>query len=183
MIFLKKFLNYYYLFIFVFFFNEFTLSYFDKTPPLSESSILSIRKIQLIAIILFLYFRYIYFNKELNFINVKILLFIKKISFALLIIIFCDVILKFVGFGLKKHWFEENEIRYNSPYDVFSNKPNTLDHNELGFRGPKLKENLDKDTISIAFLGIYWIYWYTLYPVISNSNDNIKNVVNFSVNS
>ena len=188
MIFLKKFLNYYYLFIFVFFFNEFTLSYFDKTPPLSESSILSIRKIQLIAIILFLYFRYIYFNKELNFINVKILLFIKKISFVLLIIIFCDVILKFVGFGLKKHWFEENEIRYNSPYDVFSNKPNTLDHNELGFRGPKLKENLDKDTISIAFLG--GSTGYTGTPPIpellsKQLNDlNIKNVVyNFSVNS
>ena len=38
--------------------------------------------------------------------------------------------LGFVGIGIDKHWYDEDEIRYETPYDMFSNMPNINDHNK-----------------------------------------------------
>ena len=185
---LNKNLNLYFLLFFLFLFNEFTLSYFDKSPPLSEESIISIRRIQLVIITFILYLRFIVLNIALKFIHLKIIFFLKKISFVIFIIVFIDITIKFIGFGINKHWFDENEIRFNSPYDMFSNKPNVLDHNELGFRGPSLNSQLNDDVLSIAFLGGSTGYTGTppIPELLSNKLKklNIKNIVyNFSVNS
>ena len=71
---------------------------------------------------------------------------------------------------------------------MFSNKPDVLDHNEFGFRGPSFDRNIDKNTLSIAFLGCSTGYTGTppIPEMLSNhlSNSGIKNIVyNFSVNS
>ena len=43
--------------------------------------------------------------------------------------------------------------RYVYPYDMFRSKPNVLDHNSNGFRGPEL-ENFNSDKIfKIGFGG------------------------------
>ena len=188
MFYLKKLFNFYSLFFFLLIFNEITLSYFDKTPPLSDIAVTSIRKIQFFVILIFIYVKLIYLNQNLKFIHFKIFIYLKKISFFLVLFIIFDISLKFLGFGLNKHWFDEDEIRFNSPYDMFSNKPNVLDHNEFGFRGPKLVEELNPNLISIAFLG--GSTGYTGTPPIPDllsrklNELNIKNVVyNFSVNS
>ena len=188
MVFFKKLSNFYILLFFLLIFNEITLSYLDKTPPLSDFAVKSIRRIQFFVILIFVYTKFIYLNQNFKFIHLKILKYLKKISYLLVLFIIFDISLKFLGFGLDKHWFDENEIRFNSPYDMFSNKPNVLDHNEFGFRGPKLIEELNSDIISIAFMG--GSTGYTGTPPIPEllskklNELNIKNVVyNFSVNS
>ena len=188
MVFFKKLFNFYILLFFLLIFNEITLSYLDKTPPLSDFAVTSIRRIQFFVILIFVYTKIIYLNQNFKFIHFKILKYLKKISYLLVLFIIFDISLKFLGFGLDKHWFDENEIRFNSPYDMFSNKPNVLDHNEFGFRGPKLIEELNSDIISIAFMG--GSTGYTGTPPIPEllskklNELNIKNVVyNFSVNS
>ena len=188
MVFFKKLFNFYILLFFLLIFNEITLSYLDKTPPLSDFAVTSIRRIQFFVILIFVYTKIIYLNQNFKFIHLKILKYLKKISYLLVLFIIFDISLKFLGFGLDKHWFDENEIRFNSPYDMFSNKPNVLDHNEFGFRGPKLIEELNSDIISIAFMG--GSTGYTGTPPIPEllskklNELNIKNVVyNFSVNS
>ena len=188
MVFFKKLFNFYILLFFLLIFNEITLSYLDKTPPLSDFAVTSIRRIQFFVILIFIYTKIIYLNQNFKFIHLKILKYLKKISYLLVLFIIFDISLKFLGFGLDKHWFDENEIRFNSPYDMFSNKPNVLDHNEFGFRGPKLIEELNSDIISIAFMG--GSTGYTGTPPIPEllskklNELNIKNVVyNFSVNS
>ena len=186
-VFLKIF-NYYLLFFLLLFFNEFTLSFFDKTPPLSNDAITSIRKINFFIIVLFFYIKFIYLNDNFNFIKIKFIFYFKKVFVLLLFLIFFDVILKFIGFGLNKHWFDEDIIRFNTPYDMFSNKPNFLDHNNLGFRGPLLKKNVDSNIITIAFMG--GSTGYTGTPPIPEllskylKNYGVENIVyNFSVNS
>ena len=185
---LKLFSNYYLLILTLLIFNEFTLAYFDKTPPLSVDSLSSIRKLDFFILIFFFYIKFFYLNKKFNFINRNIFNFFKKISFIFFLIISFDVILKFIGFGINKHWYDEKNIRYNTPYDMFSNKPNVLDHNVLGFRGPNLNEKIDKNTLSIAFLG--GSTGYTGTPPIPEllskylNNSGVKNIIyNFSVNS
>ncbi len=186
--FFLRFLNYYLLVLFLLLFNEFTLAYIDQSPPLSNEAITSIRRINLFVVIIFFYLKFIYINKNLDFINRKIIIFFKKISILFIFVIVFDVFLKFFGFGLDKHWFDEDEIRFNTPYDMFSNKPNVLDHNSLGFRGPLLKKNVDKNTLTIAFMG--GSTGYTGTPPIPEllsknlSKKGFKNIVyNFSVNS
>jgi len=186
--FFLKFLNYYLLLLFVLIFNEFTLVYFDKTPPLSEEAITSIRRIIFFVVIIFFYFKLIYLNNNLDFINRKISILLRRISIFLFSFILFDSSLKFFGFGLDKHWFEEDKIRFNTPYDMFSNKPNVLDHNNLGFRGPLLKKNVNKNTLTVAFLG--GSTGYTGIPPIPELlskylyKEGLKNIVyNFSVNS
>ena len=186
--FFLRFLNYYLLVLFLLLFNEFTLAYIDQSPPLSNEAITSIRRINFFVVIIFFYLKFIYINKNLDFINRKIIIFFKKISILFIFVIVFDVFLKFFGFGLDKHWFDEDEIRFNTPYDMFSNKPNVLDHNSLGFRGPLLKKNVDKNTLTIAFMG--GSTGYTGTPPIPEllsknlSKKGFKNIVyNFSVNS
>tara|TARA_B110000027_G_scaffold87582_1_gene92865 strand:- start:736 stop:1905 length:1170 start_codon:yes stop_codon:yes gene_type:complete len=183
-----KFFNYYLLILFLVTFNEFTIVYFDKTPPLSSETLAAIRKINFFILILFFYIRSICQNDKFFFLNAKIFLFFKRISFVFFLIITFDVFLKFIGFGIDKHWYDENDIRFNSPYDMFSNKPDILDHNNYGFRGPSLDTRINNNTLTVAFLG--GSTGYTGSPPIPEllsqhlSNNGIENVVyNFSVNS
>lgn len=186
-LFLKCF-NYYFLLLILVVFNEFTLAYLDKTPPLSSDTLTYIRRIDITLIIVFFYIKLIHLNDDLNFVSKKIFIFLKKISIFVLLFIFFDGLLKFFGFGLNKHWFNEDIIRFNSPYDMFSNKPNMLDHNKLGFRGPLLKKNVNKNILTLAFMG--GSTGYTGTPPIPEllskylSESGVQNIVyNFSVNS
>ena len=176
------------LFLFLLFFNEFVLENFDKTPPLSDRALSMIRKINLLSITLSLYILLHLNFSFMQFINKKIFSFIKSLSFILILIIFLDSTLKFIGFGINKHWYDELNIRYPSTYDMFSNEPLVMDHNKLGFRGPLLSKTLQKSKISIAFLG--GSTGYTGNPPIPEiistmlTKNDINNVVyNFSSNS
>ena len=176
------------LFLSLILFNEFTLAYFDKTPPLSVETLSIIRKINFFILIIFFYIKYFYLNNKLNFINKKIFNIVKKISFVLFILVTIDIFFKYIGFGINSHWYDEENIRFNSPYDMFSNKPNVLDHNSLGFRGPNLNKDINENILSIAFLG--GSTGYTGTPPIPEllgkylSNSGVDNIVyNFSVNS
>ena len=176
------------LFLSLILFNEFTLAYFDKTPPLSIEALSIIRKINFFILIIFFYIKYFYLNNKLNFINKKIFNIVKKISFVLFILVTIDIFFKYIGFGINSHWYDEENIRFNSPYDMFSNKPNVLDHNTLGFRGPNLNKDINENILSIAFLG--GSTGYTGTPPIPEllgkylSNSGVDNIVyNFSVNS
>ena len=169
-------------------FNEFTLTYFDKTPPLSVETLSIIRKTNFFILIIFFYIKYFYLNNKLNFINKKIFNIVKKISFVLFILVAIDIFFKYIGFGINSHWYDEENIRFNSPYDMFSNKPNVLDHNTLGFRGPNLNKDINENILSIAFLG--GSTGYTGAPPIPEllgkylNNNGVNNIVyNFSVNS
>ena len=176
------------LLFFLLFFNEFVLENFDKTPPLSDRALSMIRKINLLSIIFSLYIL-LYLNTFfLKLLNKKIISAIRSLSFFLILIIFLDVILKFIGFGLDKHWYDEWNIRYPSTYDMFSNQPLVMDHNKLGFRGPLLSNEVQKDKVSIAFMG--GSTGYTGNPPIPEminamlTKNGINNVVyNFSSNS
>ena len=139
-------------------------------------------------LIFFLYIKHFYLNDKFNFINKKLFYFFKKISFIFFIIVILDIFLKFIGFGINKHWYDEGDIRFNTPYDMFSNKPKILDHNIFGFRGPSLDKIIDKETLSIAFLG--GSTGYTGTPPIPEmlseylNMNGVKNIIyNFSVNS
>jgi hypothetical protein len=185
---LTSLINYYLLFIILLFFNEFTLVYFDKTPPLSNEAVSSIRKINYFMLILFFYIKYFYLNNKFFFINKKIFSFFKKLSFILFIIISFDIFLKFIGLGINKHWYDEEDIRFNTPYDMFSNKPDILDHNTFGFRGPNLNKNIDKNTLTIAFMGGSTGYTGTppIPKILSDylTDSGVENIIyNFSVNS
>ena len=185
---LKILFNYYLLFLSLVLFNEFTLAYFDKTPPLSVETLSTIRKINFFILIIFFYIKYFYLNDKFNFINKKIFKVFKNISFVFFLLISVDIFFKYIGFGINSHWYDEENIRFNSPYDMFSNKPNVLDHNNLGFRGPNLNKNISENTLSVAFLG--GSTGYTGTPPIPEllgkylRNSGVDNIVyNFSVNS
>ena len=185
---LIKFFNYYLLVLSLLIFNEYTLAFFDKSPPLSIEALSSIRKINFFILFFFFYIKYFCLSNKFSFINKKLFFVFKKISLICFVIIFIDVFLKFIGFGIKTHWYDEENIRFNSPYDMFSNKPNILDHNDFGFRGPSLNKKIDKNTLSIAFLG--GSTGYTGTPPIPEllsshlTKSGIKNIIyNFSVNS
>jgi hypothetical protein len=139
-------------------------------------------------LIFFFYIKYFYLNDKFNFINEKLFIFFKRTSYVLFILIIFDIFLKFVGLGINKHWYDESNIRFNSPYDMFSNKPGILDHNKFGFRGPNLSTEISGDTLSIAFLGGSTGYTGTppIPELLSNNltNSGVKNIIyNFSVNS
>jgi len=155
---------------------------------LSDRALSMIRKINLLSITLSLYILLHLNFSFMQFINKKIFSFIKSLSFILILIIFLDSTLKFIGFGINKHWYNELNIRYPSTYDMFSNEPLVMDHNKLGFRGPLLSKTLQKSKISIAFLG--GSTGYTGNPPIPEiistmlTKNDINNVVyNFSSNS
>jgi len=73
--------------------------------------------------------------------------------FLLVTVIACDVLLfnKLIGFGYPSHYDEEVE-RHPAAYVGFTGKPFARDHNELGFRGPSLKEAAAND-LKVAFFG------------------------------
>ena len=176
------------LLFFLLFFNEFVLENFNKTSQLGDGALSMIRKVNFLSIIFSLYIL-LYLNTSFfKLINKKFINSIKSLSFFLILIFFLDITLKFIGFGLDRHWYDELNIRYPSTYDMFSNQPLVMDHNELGFRGPLLSNKIQKDKISIAFMG--GSTGYNGNPPIPElissllTKNDINNVVyNFSSNS
>lgn len=79
--------------------------------------------------------------------------FIYMLYLIILTIVF-DVIVfnMFLGYGYPRHYEEKNFYRYPSPYVMFLGKPNAIDHNENGFRGPSFKIS-DENDLKIAFFG------------------------------
>ena len=69
---------------------------------------------------------------------------------SLLVVIALDLGLNFLGFGYPSHYTEEKILRYPTPMDSFSGKPNEMGHNEFGFRG-KFENKINY--LSIAFFG------------------------------
>ena len=147
-----KFTNKYFLLISVLFliiFNEFVLVYFDTTPPLSEISLKKIRFLNFVFVITAFFGKFIFTNIP------KFILKFKKIFPiyilpSLLVVIILDLGLNFLGFGYPSHYIEEKILRYPTPIDSFSGKPNERDHNEFGFRG-KFENKINY--LSIAFFG------------------------------
>lgn len=84
----------------------------------------------------------------------KVVAIINYIIFLIVFIVLSDVILFriILDYGYPRHYEEENFFRYPAPYIEFTGKPNSLDHNEFGFRGPSFKES-DPDDLKIAFWG------------------------------
>ncbi len=148
-------------FIILILLNEFTLVYLDNNPPLSETSIFRIRIFNFLILLLPFYFRLI--KNIFSFLKINIFLdkfivfsnFILKIIFPTFItIILFDIFLGLIGYGYDSHYRQENIERFPSPYDSFSGKPDSSNHNEFGFRGNFAKKNqLNSEDISIAFFG------------------------------
>ena len=129
--------------------NEYTLAYFDTSPPLSKSTINKIRffdfLVAVFSITSSLLLRYSVF------LITKISLLIKQFVLpTLILILLLDVVLGIIGFGYPSHYDEENIERYPSPADTFRGKPNVKDHNEYGFRGNFNNSSLE---YSVAIFG------------------------------
>ena len=148
-------------FIILILFNEFTLVYLDNNPPLSETALFNIRIFNLLILLLPAYFRLM--QNIFSFLKINIFLdkfivffnFILKITFPTFItIILFDIFLSSIGYGYDSHYKQENIERFPSPYDSFSGKPDSNQHNEFGFRGNFVTNNqLNLGDISIAFFG------------------------------
>ena len=109
----------------------------------------------------------LYHIRYFNFINILLLVLvyfyyedflklslIKKGLFCFLFLITIDFISGFVGFGYKFEDRYKSEIyRKPSPYEMFSGKPNILEHNEFGFRGISPNQKFSEDKLIIAFFG------------------------------
>ena len=113
--------------------NEFTISFLDQTPPLSDSSVSIIRTLDLLLL-------GIAFHKKISaltlpFINKSSHILISIVFPSLLAVVILDIILSTWGFGYPKSYAQENIQRFPSPYDSFRGKPRVDDHNEFGFRG------------------------------------------------
>lgn len=119
---------------FVFLINEFTLIFFDDTPPLSESAVFKIRLFNFCIIIFACSFKLIIpiIFKFLNFTYFFIINYLLNIFIAIIIL---DLTLRLFGFGYPSHYNQENIERFPSPYDTFTGRPLVRDHNEFGFRG------------------------------------------------
>ena len=147
--------------VIVFLFNEFTLVYFDKNPPLAPLILISIRIFDILILLLGLFsvfydlsvFTSIIKTVQTGFIS-KFSKFLSLIFYYLMVLIFLDVMIGYAGFGYQRKFDEEHFYRVPSPYDYFNGKSNVLDHNEFGFRGKFLEKNkLENNTVSIAFFG------------------------------
>ena len=135
--------------IFLIVFNEFTLVYLDSSPPLSDKALSIIRSFNFIFLV-FSFAGKFFLQKFSPFISKISRLFMTFIFPSLLAIILFDIFLKFMGFGYPSHYEQENILRYPSPGDNFSGKPNSADHNKYGFRGTFEQ---DESSFSIAMFG------------------------------
>ena len=115
----------------------------------------------------------------------KIKIFINIFVIIILFLIIGDIFFKIKGHGYNDEFNESQLERYVYPYDMFRSKPNVLDHNSHGFRGPILEDYENKKIIKIGFFGGSTGYFGN--PTIPNliqknlKKNGIENVVfNFS---
>ena len=129
-------------------FNEFTLQFFDKNPPISDSMLLKIRAfdvgIFLIACTANL------LVQSIAYLQAASRFFILYVMPTVLAIILLDVSLGVIGFGYPSHYEQENIERFPNPSDTFRGKPNARDHNEFGFRG---KFSGSSESYNVAIFG------------------------------
>jgi len=127
--------------------NEFTLSFLDNNPPLSESTLDAIRKFDLFVLIVALLYKQIFLIalRLLKIVSNFLIHYFIPIFIAIFIL---DIILGLIGIGYPSDFNQENIKRFPSPSDSFRGKPNVADHNHFGFRGD-FKEDSRKFNIAI----------------------------------
>ena len=87
---------------------------------------------------------------------INIIIFKIKIKFKskIFLIFFLVVLLDYSGnyfnVGYKFNTDKETNVRYKTPYDMFRGRPNILNNNKFGFKGPT-PNNLENNIIKIAF--------------------------------
>ena len=101
-------------------------------------------------------------SKNLNsFIN-KFSIFTTYAFIIFLSYIFIDlVVFKFLGHGYTSDYKQEYIYRAPSPYDMFSGRSKSLDHNSDGFRGKEFKMANDKQLSAFK----YEVIWYAMDTV------------------
>ena len=135
--------------VIVIFLNEFTLKFFDKSPPLSDSITYQIRVFDSIVILFGLTAKRLLIYYVVAFRRLSI--FVSKyILPSLLTVLVLDAALSIFDFGYPSHYQQENFERYPNPSDSFRGKPNVLDHNEFGFRGNFAESG---ETFNVAIFG------------------------------
>ena len=84
----------------------------------------------------------------------KIISYVKYAVFLTVVFAVSDVVIlnHLFGYGYPRDYKEENLFRYPAPYVTFTGRPNSLDHNEFGFRGKSLKD-AKPDDFKVAFFG------------------------------
>ena len=83
----------------------------------------------------------------------KIKVFFNVLFIIILFLIVGDVFFKLKGHGYNNEFNESHLERYVYPYDMFRSKPNVLDHNSNGFRGPELESFNSDKILKIGFFG------------------------------
>ena len=119
-------------FLILLMFNEFTLVVLDENPPLSDSAVQSIRILDFLIIMLFQTRIRLYLLTILKTTTRFSTTFILPVLIAVLAL---DFGLGLIGFGYPQHYEQENIERFPNPSDSFRGKPNVRDHNSFGFRG------------------------------------------------
>ena len=84
---------------------------------------------------------------------IKIKVFLKILSITILLLVIGDIIFKLKGHGYNDEFSESHVERYVYPYDMFRSKPNVLDHNKYGFKGPLPENFKNKNVLKIGFFG------------------------------
>ncbi len=83
----------------------------------------------------------------------KIKVFFNILFIVTLFLVITDIFFKFKGHGYNNEFNESHLERYVYPYDMFRSKPNVLDHNIYGFRGPILDNFKNQKILKIGFFG------------------------------
>ena len=133
--------------LFVILINEFTVSFFDKTPPLSDYSLYLVRTIDILFILFGLFYNFLI---NINIIKKIFKIIINYLTPIIITLIILDISLSLAGFGYPTNYEEEKLERSPHPTDVFRGKPNVRDHNEFGFRGDFINS---QDSFNVAFFG------------------------------
>jgi len=83
----------------------------------------------------------------------KIKIIIKVLFSVIFFIVIADIFFKLKGHGYNSEFKESQFERYPFPYDMFRAKPNIMDHNKYGFRGPIVDDYSNKKILKIGFFG------------------------------
>ena len=149
--------------------NEFTLVFFDPSPPLSKKVLNFIRYFDVIVILFAITFNFWLkpFKIIINFSKIVI----KNILLFFLLVFFLDFTLSLLGFGHRTSYNQENIERYPYPSDGFRGKPNASNHNQYGFRGDFISSI---DSFNVAIFGGSTTY-NGAPPIIDMVGENLKN--------
>lgn len=83
----------------------------------------------------------------------RIKVFFNILIIVILFLVIGDVFFKLKGHGYNDEFNESHIERFVYPYEMFRSKPNVLDHNIYGFRGPVIDNFKNKNILKIGFFG------------------------------